>query len=86
MTVNWRNQAIALIENCRGSWCNGDVTTTIIPKGHNVNMATENSPYWEKFPIGSNVRVKDAAHLEEFKRTWRLHHPISSKQVACGAD
>jgi hypothetical protein len=58
--------------------------TTIIPKGDNVNMAPENNPYREKFPLGSNVRIKDAARLEDFKRTWKLHHPISSKQIACG--
>jgi hypothetical protein len=49
-----------------------------------LDMATEGSPYREKFPLGSNVRIKDGALLEEFKRTWKLHHPISSKQIACG--
>lgn len=48
-------------------------------------MAMENNPYREKFPIGSNVRIKDAAHLEAFKRTWKLHDPITSKQISYGS-
>ncbi len=47
-------------------------------------MTTESRPYREKFQVGSNVRIKDVAQLEEFKRTWKLHHPISSEQIAYG--
>jgi hypothetical protein len=49
-----------------------------------TGMETESFLYREKFPVGSKVRIKDAAQLEEFKRTWKLHHPISSEQIACG--
>jgi hypothetical protein len=48
------------------------------------DMETKRFLYREKFPVGSNVRIKDAAQLEKFKLTWKLHHPISSEQVACG--
>ena len=48
------------------------------------DMGTMKFLYREKFPVGSNVRIKDAAELEEFRRTWKLHHPISAEQVVCG--
>jgi len=40
--------------------------------------------YQERFPIGSNVRIKKGQYLEEFRRTWKYHHPISVEQVAYG--
>ncbi len=39
------------------------------------DMATESSPYREKFPLGSNVRIKDTAQLEEFNGGAKTHHP-----------
>jgi hypothetical protein len=40
--------------------------------------------YQEKFPVGSNVRIKDRPLLEEFHRTWKYHHPLSTEQIAYG--
>jgi hypothetical protein len=47
-------------------------------------MAVESKPYHEKFPVGSSVRIKPTEQLEDFKRNWRLHHPLSVEQVAYG--
>jgi hypothetical protein len=47
-------------------------------------METESTPYREKFPVGSSVRIKPAEELEIFKRNWKLHHPLSAEQVAYG--
>jgi len=41
--------------------------------------------YQEKFPVGSNVRIKDRPLLEEFHRTWKYHHPLSTEQIGYGA-
>lgn len=30
------------------------------------------------------MQIKAAGFLEEFRRTWHLHHPISAEQVRLG--
>ncbi len=47
-------------------------------------MGRLNGPYREEFPVGTRVRIKATAVLEEFRRTWNLHHPISAEQVCFG--
>jgi hypothetical protein len=47
-------------------------------------MAAESKPYHERFPVGSSVRIKSLKELENFKRDWKLHHPLSVEQVAYG--
>ena len=47
-------------------------------------MDSESTPYREKFPVGSAVRIKPADELENFKRNWKLHHPLSAEQIAYG--
>jgi hypothetical protein len=37
--------------------------------------------YQEKFPVGTIVCVKSREFLEDFQRTWNLHHPIESRQI-----
>ena len=44
-------------------------------------MGKVNGPYNADFPIGTKVRIKDTEVLEEFRRTWRYHDPISETQV-----
>jgi hypothetical protein len=39
------------------------------------------SPYEEKFPKGSRVRVVDRAALEQFKKEWGYHNPLSEDQL-----
>jgi hypothetical protein len=38
--------------------------------------------YKEKFAVGTMVRVADRPSLENFKRTWKYHHPIDLSQFA----
>jgi hypothetical protein len=38
-------------------------------------------PYQEQFPRGTWVAVACADELAEFRRTWRLHNPLSSRQL-----
>jgi hypothetical protein len=45
-------------------------------------MDAESKPYHERFPVGSSVRIKSLKELENFKRDWKLHHPLSVEQVA----
>jgi hypothetical protein len=33
------------------------------------------------FAVGERVRVSDRETLEEFVRSWRLHHPLSAEQL-----
>lgn len=40
------------------------------------------APYREQFPVGSEVRIADSAVLEQFRRTWRLHNPLTDEQLA----
>jgi hypothetical protein len=47
-------------------------------------METESTPYRERFSVGSSVRIKPADELENFKRNWKLHHPLSVEQIAYG--
>jgi hypothetical protein len=47
-------------------------------------MGRLNGLYREEFPVGTRVRIKATEILEEFRRTWQLHHPISGEQVRLG--
>ena len=38
--------------------------------------------YHEEYPEGTLVRVVERPSLEEFRRTWRYHHPIATEQLA----
>ena len=42
------------------------------------------APYKEEFPIGRLVRVVPRERLEDFKRTWRFHHPLAPDQLSFG--
>lgn len=44
-------------------------------------MGRLNGPYSAVFPVGTKVRIKDAAVLQEFHRTWKFHDPISESQL-----
>jgi hypothetical protein len=37
--------------------------------------------YQERFPVGTRVRVKSGQFLEDFRRDWKYHHPISTEQI-----
>jgi diadenosine tetraphosphatase ApaH/serine/threonine PP2A family protein phosphatase len=38
--------------------------------------------YKEKYPKRTLIRIVDQSSLEEFRRTWRYHHPLASEQLA----
>jgi hypothetical protein len=38
--------------------------------------------YEALYPIGSRVRIASKTRLEDFKRTWRFHHPLAAEQLA----
>jgi hypothetical protein len=44
-------------------------------------MGTQNGPYQADFPVGAAVRIKSRSFLEEFQRTWKLHHPLQDAQL-----
>jgi hypothetical protein len=46
-------------------------------------MVRERGPYNADFPVGTRVRVADSAFLEEFRTTWRYHHPLQPDQLPC---
>ena len=33
------------------------------------------------YPWGTRVRVRDLHELQEFKRTWKYHHPLHDEQL-----
>jgi hypothetical protein len=37
--------------------------------------------YKEMFPVGSRVWIRDREFLEEFKRSWKFHHPLEESQL-----
>ncbi len=39
--------------------------------------------YYELFPIGTHVRIRDRGALEQYRRpTWKFHHPILDEQLS----
>ena len=48
------------------------------------NVGIRNGPYNADFPDGSKVRIKSRLFLENFRRTWKYHHPLEESQVAYG--
>ena len=44
-------------------------------------MGTRNGPYEADFPVGTTVRIKSREYLEEFQRTWKVHHPLQDTQL-----
>jgi hypothetical protein len=38
-------------------------------------------PYAERYPVGSPVRIAPLEELEEFMRTWKLHHALVEEQL-----
>jgi hypothetical protein len=41
----------------------------------------EPTPYREKFPAGTNVRIADFPFLELFMKEWKYHHKISPEYL-----
>lgn len=41
-------------------------------------------PYEARFAVGALVRIRPREALEEFRRTWTYHHPLSDQQVKEG--
>jgi hypothetical protein len=39
------------------------------------------TPYHEKFPAGTSVRIADLLTLEEFHRTWKYHNKLQEQQL-----
>jgi hypothetical protein len=39
-------------------------------------------PYKELHPVGSQVRIVNSSVLEQFLKTWKLHNPLKSEQLA----
>ena len=38
-------------------------------------------PYEEQFKVGTKVRVASRAALDQFRVTWRFHHPLVDVQL-----
>lgn len=39
------------------------------------------TPYHEKFPVGTSVRIADRLTLREFYRTWKYHNKLQEEQL-----
>jgi hypothetical protein len=44
-------------------------------------MGKTKGPYKAEFPEGSTVIIADRAFLEDFRRTWKLHHRLEPAQL-----
>ena len=42
--------------------------------------------YEESFPAGTWVRIAEREALDEFLRTWKLHNPLKTEQLAFAGD
>jgi hypothetical protein len=38
-------------------------------------------PYQEQFPKGTKVKIADRAFLDDFKATWKYHHPLTDEHL-----
>lgn len=38
--------------------------------------------YRSLFGVGARVRIKPLPMLQAFRRTWKLHHPLTEDQLA----
>lgn len=38
-------------------------------------------PYQEKYQVGSQVQIVDAAELQQFLETWKYHHKLTEEQL-----
>jgi hypothetical protein len=45
-------------------------------------MGNTKGLYREEFPPGTYVQIADLKRLEEFKKTWLLHNPLTSEQLS----
>jgi hypothetical protein len=61
---------------------NGLSGATIRVEEHRVGKIK--GPYNAEFPTGTHVRVVERDVLEEFRKTWRYHHPLSEEQLDYG--
>jgi hypothetical protein len=48
-------------------------------------MGKTKGPYREEFPKGSTVRIADHAFLEDFLKSWKLHHSLDVQQLSYGS-
>jgi hypothetical protein len=45
-------------------------------------MGKTKGPYKEEFPKDSTVQIADRAFLENFLKTWKLHHKLEPQQLS----
>jgi hypothetical protein len=45
-------------------------------------MGKTRGPYCEEFSVGIEVQIADRRRLEQFVRSWTLHHPLEPSQLA----
>jgi hypothetical protein len=46
-------------------------------------MGKTKGAYKEEFVKGSRVKIADHTFLEDFHRTWKLHHRLERDQLNC---
>jgi hypothetical protein len=44
----------------------------------------QRTPYPERFPVGTKVKIKEREYLQDFLKSWHLHHPLNPEQVNHG--
>jgi hypothetical protein len=44
-------------------------------------MGKKNGPYNADFSEGVKVRIKSFSFLNEFRRSWKYHHPLQANQL-----
>lgn len=48
-------------------------------------MGQTKGAYNPEFPAGTLVRIADLRQLEDFRKNWRFHHPLTEEQLAYAA-
>ena len=41
------------------------------------------TPYIERFPVGTRVRIATRPELDTFRADWHLHNPLTAEQLGC---
>jgi hypothetical protein len=39
-------------------------------------------PYQELYPKGTKIRIASAQELRDFRKSWKLHNPLTDEQLA----
>ena len=49
-----------------------------------VLPVSQRNVYQERFPVGTAVKIREREYLQDFLKSWHLHHPLCPEQLDHG--